>query len=147
MGVYISEGNENEAQKLYDFGVKLGMAFQVQDDYLDAFGDPKTFGKQLGGDIIENKKTILYHKTLALGTSTQKIELQQWFESNKQFTDSDKILGVKKLFTTSGAAAASQNLMKEYTEEAFRVLDSLELKSKRKQILVDFANQLLQRKF
>lgn len=147
MGVYISEGNENEAQKLYDFGVKLGMAFQVQDDYLDAFGDPKTFGKQLGGDIIENKKTILYHKTLALGTSTQKIELQQWFESNKQFTDSDKILGVKKLFTTSGAAAASQNLMKEYTEEAFRVLDSLELKSKRKQILIDFANQLLQRKF
>ena len=56
-------------------------------------------------------------------------------------------LEVKKLFTTSGAAAESQNLMKEYTEEAFRVLDSLELKSKRKQILIDFANQLLQRKF
>ena len=60
MGAIISKTDEKEAQAIYDFGLNLGIAFQLKDDYLDAFGDPKTFGKQVGGDIIENKKTFLY---------------------------------------------------------------------------------------
>lgn len=147
MGVYIAEGDADSAQKLYDFGVKLGLAFQIQDDYLDAFGDPQTFGKQLGGDIIENKKTILYHKTLALGTTDQKIQLLEWFEASKSFADGTKISEVKKLFKASGAAQASQKLMQQYTKDAFDVLDSLDLIPEKKQLLVDFANQLMQRKY
>ena len=146
MGAYISEGSENEAQKIYDFGVMLGMAFQIQDDYLDAFGDPKNFGKQLGGDIIENKKTILYHKVLLLGSSDQIIQLQNLFETNKKISKEDKILAVKELFKETGAAEASQNLLHYYTKEAFNILDSLEINLEKKQQLIDFANQLMQRK-
>jgi len=146
MGAYISEGSENEAQKIYDFGVMLGMAFQIQDDYLDAFGDPKNFGKQLGGDIIENKKTILYHKVLLLGSSDQIIQLQKLFEINKKISKEEKILAVKELFKETGAAEASQNLLHYYTKEAFNILDSLEINLEKKQQLIDFANQLMQRK-
>ncbi|MDA8948359.1 polyprenyl synthetase family protein [Flavobacteriaceae bacterium] len=146
MGVYIAEGDENEAQKLYDFGILLGMAFQIQDDYLDAFGDPKTFGKQVGGDIIENKKTILYHKALSIGSAAQKTQLKEWFEAGKEFKVDAKIAAVQTLFTETGAAAASQKLMQDYTQEAFIVLDSLRISPEKKQLLVNFANQLMQRK-
>ncbi len=73
MGAIVSEANENDAQKLYDFGLNLGIAFQLQDDYLDTFGNPETFGKQVGGDIIENKKTYLYLKALELANQKTKI--------------------------------------------------------------------------
>lgn len=146
MGAYVSEGSENEAQKIYDFGVMLGMAFQIQDDYLDAFGDPKNFGKQSGGDIIENKKTILYHKVLLLGSSDQILQLQNLFETNKKISKEDKILAVKKLFMETGAAEASQNLLHNYTKQAFNILESVEINLEKKQQLIDFANQLMQRK-
>tara|TARA_B100000989_G_scaffold259358_1_gene209521 strand:- start:963 stop:1931 length:969 start_codon:yes stop_codon:yes gene_type:complete len=146
MGAYVSGGSENEAQKIYDFGVMLGMAFQIQDDYLDAFGDPKNFGKQLGGDIIENKKTILYHNVLLLGSSDQIVQLQNLFETNKKISKEDKILAVKELFKETGAAEASQNLLHYYTKEAFDILDSVEINLEKKQQLIDFANQLMQRK-
>ena len=148
MGAYISVVDESEAQKLYDFGVKLGMAFQIQDDFLDAFGDSETFGKQLGGDIIENKKTILYHKALSMASFKQKDQLREWFQANKKFNNQvDKVLIVKKLFKETGAAEASQKLMQYYTKEAFNILDTLAINSKKKQLLIDFSNKLMQRKF
>ena len=148
MGAYISVVDESEAQKLYDFGVKLGMAFQIQDDFLDAFGDSETFGKQLGGDIIENKKTILYHKALSMGSFKQKDQLREWFQANKKFNNQvDKVLIVKKLFKETGAAEASQKLMQYYTKEAFNILDTLAINSEKKQLLIDFSNKLMQRKF
>tara|TARA_B100001059_G_scaffold234040_1_gene275530 strand:- start:546 stop:1517 length:972 start_codon:yes stop_codon:yes gene_type:complete len=148
MGAYISVVDESEAQKLYDFGVKLGMAFQIQDDFLDAFGDSETFGKQVGGDIIENKKTILYHKALSMASFKQKGQLREWFQANKKFNNQvDKVLIVKKLFKETGAAEASQKLMQYYTKEAFNILDTLAINSKKKQLLIDFSNKLMQRKF
>jgi geranylgeranyl diphosphate synthase type II len=148
MGAYISVVDESEAQKLYDFGVKLGMAFQIQDDFLDAFGDSETFGKQLGGDIIENKKTILYHKALSMASFKQKDQLREWFQANKKFNNQvDKVLIVKKLFKETGAAEASQKLMQYYTKEAFNILDTLAINSEKKQLLIDFSNKLMQRKF
>ena len=148
MGAYISVVDESEAQKLYDFGVKLGMAFQIQDDFLDAFGDSETFGKQLGGDIIENKKPILYHKALSMASFKQKDQLREWFQANKKFNNQvDKVLIVKKLFKETGAAEASQKLMQYYTKEAFNILDTLAINSEKKQLLIDFSNKLMQRKF
>ena len=148
MGAYISVVDESESQKIYDFGVKLGMAFQIQDDFLDAFGDSETFGKQLGGDIIENKKTILYHKALSMGSFKQKDQLREWFQANKKFNNQvDKVLIVKKLFKETGAAEASQKLMQYYTKEAFNILDTLAINSEKKQLLIDFSNKLMQRKF
>ena len=148
MGAYISVVDQSEAQKLYDFGVKLGMAFQIQDDFLDAFGDSETFGKQLGGDIIENKKTILYHKAISMASFKQKDQLREWFQANKKFNNQvDKVLIVKKLFKETGAAEASQKLMQYYTKEAFNILDTLAINSEKKQLLIDFSNKLMQRKF
>lgn len=148
MGAYISLVDESESQKLYDFGVKLGMAFQIQDDFLDAFGDSETFGKQLGGDIIENKKTILYHKALSMASFKQKNQLRECFQANKKFNNqADKVLIVKKLFKETGAAEASQKLMQYYTKEAFNILDTLAIDSENKQLLIDFSNKLMQRKF
>ena len=147
MGAYIANSNEEEAQKIYDFGVLLGLAFQIQDDYLDAFGDPKTFGKQIGGDIIENKKTILYHKALLLGNEDQKTQLRSWFESSEDFVVEQKIKAVKELFVQTTAEEASQELMQKYTEQAYKALESLDIKQQGEAILRSFASQLMQRRF
>ena len=147
MGAYVAEKDEAEAQKIYDFGIFLGMAFQIQDDYLDAFGNPETFGKQVGGDIIENKKTILYHKALMMGSDDQKVQLKQWFKTSEAFSTEDKISAVKDLFLATGAAEASQKLMQNYTQKAFNTLESLSLNQEASTVLIDFANQLMQRKF
>ena len=147
MGAYIANSSEEEAQKIYDFGVLLGLAFQIQDDYLDAFGDPKTFGKQIGGDIIENKKTILYHKALLLGNEDQKTQLRSWFESSEDFVVEQKIKAVKEIFVQTTAAEASQELMQKYTEQAYQALESLDIKQQGKAILRSFANHLMQRQF
>ncbi len=145
MGAYIAGREEEEAQKIYDFGIALGMAFQIQDDYLDAFGDPKSFGKQLGGDIIENKKTILYHKALHLGTEEQKKELEQWFESKGDIKAEEKIEAVKQLFIATTSAEASQELMQNYTQQAFKLLEVLRVNEQGEKVLRTFANQLMQR--
>lgn len=147
MGAYIASAEEVEAQKIYDFGIALGMAFQIQDDYLDAFGDPKSFGKQVGGDIIENKKTILYHKALSLGTQEQQKELNHWFASNEDFKVEEKIEAVKKLFIATSAAEASQDLMQNYTQQAFQLLETLEVNEQGNNVLRTFANQMMQRQF
>jgi len=145
MGAYIAGREEEEAQKIYDFGIALGMAFQIQDDYLDAFGDPKSFGKQLGGDIIENKKTILYHKALHLGTEEQKKELEQWFESKGDIKAEEKIEAVKRLFIATTAAEASQELMQNYTQQAFKLREVSRVNEQGGKVLRTFANQLMQR--
>ena len=147
MGAYVAEASEEEAQKIYNFGVLLGLAFQIQDDYLDAFGDPKTFGKQVGGDIIENKKTILYHKAMMLGNEKQKSQLSHWFAENPLNNTEEKIKAVKNIFVETNAATASQELMQDYTAKAHVVLESLNLTEKGKAVLRVFANELMQRKF
>ena len=145
MGAYISDASESESQKIYDFGVMLGMAFQIQDDYLDAFGDPNNFGKKLGGDIIENKKTILFHNALLLGSSDQIMRLKNLFEPYKKISNEDKILSAKEIFKETGAAEESQKLKQFYTNKAFSVLKSITLNSDKKQKLIDFANKLMLR--
>ena len=79
MGAIVAEASEKDQQSIYQFGKNLGIAFQLQDDYLDAFGDPKTFGKQVGGDIIENKKTYLYLKALEFSNDEDALQLQHLF--------------------------------------------------------------------
>ena len=118
IGALIGKATDEEAQKLYDFGVLLGLAFQIQDDYLDAFGDPKDFGKQVGGDIIENKKTILYHKAMELGTSKEKESLSEWLDFEGDTIK--KTSAVKSIFQSTGASHASQQLVSDYTTQAFQ---------------------------
>ena len=145
IGAWIGNASDQEAQLLYDFGVLLGMAFQIQDDYLDAFGDPKDFGKQVGGDILENKKTILYHEVMKSGNTKEKEALIQWHDTIEK--NNEKVIAVKGIFKTSGASIASQKLVTSYTKDAFKKLESLTISVQGKKLLIEFGQNLMNRKF
>jgi geranylgeranyl diphosphate synthase type II len=145
MGAIVAEASEQDQNSIYDFGRYLGIAFQLQDDYLDAFGNPETFGKQVGGDILENKKTYLYLKTLELGSGDEKSNLLELM-SNTSITNEDKVEKVKALFNASGASEATQLAVKDYTKKAFSVLEKLNISEDKKQILQLFGKQLMNRR-
>ncbi|MBT9186769.1 polyprenyl synthetase family protein [Zobellia russellii] len=145
MGAIIAEASEKEQEDIYNFGLNLGIAFQLQDDYLDAFGDPKTFGKQVGGDIIENKKTYLYLNALELGTADQKKDLLDMYSIQPK-DPSAKIETIKEIFIKSGSAEHTQKAIEEYTQRSFRLLDVLNISSDKKQILQEFGEGLMRRR-
>ena len=145
MGAIVAKASEEDQNLIYDFGRFLGVAFQLQDDYLDAFGNPETFGKQVGGDILENKKTYLYLKTLELGSDTEKSNLSEVM-SNASIANEAKVEKVKALFNTSGAAETTQLAVKDYTQKAFSVLEKLNISDDKKQILQLFGEQLMNRR-
>lgn len=145
MGAIVAQTSQENAQKIYDFGLNLGIAFQIQDDYLDAFGDPATFGKQVGGDIIENKKTFLYIKTLEFATDVQKTELAHLYSIQPE-NNEEKINAVKELYQITGASKATQEAIKDFTLKAFEVLESLDVSEDKKHILRTFGKNLMERK-
>ena len=145
MGAIIAKTTEKEADLIYDFGLNLGLAFQLQDDYLDAFGDPETFGKQVGGDIIENKKTYLYLKALEFSSKEKNVELQQLFSLQLE-ENSAKIETAKAIFDESGASEATQEAIEKYTFKAFETLGKMDLNAEKKSILRAFGENLMGRK-
>ena len=144
MGAIVAGTTKTNCDRIYEFGRDLGIAFQLQDDYLDAFGDPKTFGKQVGGDIIENKKTFLYLTALERLDPAQSIQLQHLFSINPQ-DPSEKVETVKQLFIESGASEAIQKEIENYTHQALKVLDEVEVKEENKENLREFAQALMYR--
>ena len=144
MGAIVAKASKNDQKSIYKFGKNLGIAFQLQDDFLDAFGNPETFGKQVGGDIIENKKTYLYLKALEFLNETDKKELSQLFSSNPKNV-SNKIEKAKQLFESSGSAEVTKKAIQEYTNQAFAVLESLNISSEKKNVLKDFGISLMNR--
>lgn len=145
MGAIVASASKTDQAHIYEFGRLLGIAFQLQDDYLDAFGDPESFGKQVGGDIIENKKTFLFLKAVEFSDDADKLQLQHLFGINP--TDpSDKIETVKQLFQSSGAADATRREIENYTKMAFNVLDELSIPQDKKKILKEFGNNLMDRR-
>ncbi|MFI8603584.1 polyprenyl synthetase family protein [Cellulophaga baltica] len=145
MGAIIANASLEGQNSIYEFGRNLGIAFQLQDDYLDAFGDPKTFGKQVGGDIIENKKTFLYLKAIEHSAPEQVRELEHLF-SIQPADATEKIETVKSIFIDSGAAERTQEEIAIYTEKAFVVLTKLEISEEKKLLLKKFGESLMQRK-
>ncbi|MEN9488440.1 MAG: hypothetical protein RL494_705 [Bacteroidota bacterium] len=144
MGAIVAETSDENATLVYEFGLNLGIAFQLQDDYLDAFGDPETFGKQVGGDIIENKKTYLYLKTIEFASAEEKEQLLHLFSIHPT-DNTDKIFSVKQLFHTTGASKATQQAIEEYTLKAFQTLDKIAISDDKKAILRVFGENLMQR--
>ena len=144
MGAIIANVSQDEQNNIYEFGKNLGIAFQLQDDYLDAFGDPKTFGKQVGGDIIENKKTFLYLKALEFANQDQVKELEHLFSIQPKDT-SDKISTVKNVFVESGAAQRTKEEIALYTQKAFITLEKLTISDDKKALLKKFGESLMQR--
>ena len=144
MGAIVSEASETEAQKLYDFGLNLGIAFQLQDDYLDTFGNPATFGKQVGGDIIENKKTYLYLKTLEQASVEDSTVLTELF--NKKLTNNtEKITKTKELFEKYEIPSIIKKQIENYSQIAFDILATLDIKKESKEGLYQFGQWLMTR--
>ena len=145
MGAIIAETSEDNANLIYDFGLNLGLAFQLQDDYLDAFGNPETFGKQVGGDIIENKKTYLYLKALEFASRDQAQQLVDLFAIQPE-DSSDKIAAVKEIFVASGAAQETKNAIQDFTFKAFDTLQNISIDNDKKDMLRTFGENLMGRK-
>jgi geranylgeranyl diphosphate synthase type II len=144
MGALIGGAPESEQLAIYNFGMSLGIAFQLQDDYLDVFGNPETFGKQVGGDIIENKKTYLYLQALELTNPADSRELADLY-SIKPKDPQSKVNRVTQLFRDCGADVAIRDRISDYTREAFAQLDKLEGNEGAKKALRIFGEWLLKR--
>ena len=144
MGAIVAETSEQNANLIYDFGLNLGIAFQLQDDYLDAFGDPKTFGKQVGGDIIENKKTYLYLKAIEFSQTEEKEQLLNLF-SIQPSDNTDKISSVKEIFNQTKASEATQKAIQDYTFKAFETLEKMNISDEKKIMLRTFGENLMSR--
>ena len=144
MGAIVAETSAENGNLIYEFGLNLGIAFQLQDDYLDAFGDPETFGKQVGGDIIENKKTYLYLKAIEFASSEVKERLLHLF-SIQPTENTDKIAFVKEIFNQTGASEATQVAIEEYTYKAFDTLEQMNISDDKKELLRKFGENLMKR--
>ena len=145
MGAIVAGASSKNQDLIYEFGKNLGIAFQLQDDYLDAFGDPKTFGKQVGGDIIENKKTFLFLKALSLSNNTEQEKLRHFF--SKRFEENtEKVRFVKSIFEKSGAVEAIKSEIEFYTASALSALEKIQAQEKDKEVFKVFANDLMSRK-
>jgi len=141
LGSILGGASQRNQSLLYEFGKKLGIAFQIQDDYLDAFGDPKKFGKQPGGDIRSNKKTFLLIQALATADSSQKKELKKLLAGN----GSDKTEKILRLFHECKVNEWALQLKNKYLDEALFHLEDVAVISKRKEPLKDLAQFLILR--
>lgn len=145
MGAILADAPSEDVEALYHFGEKLGLAFQLQDDYLDVYGDFKTFGKKIGGDIMCNKKTYMLINALRLANPEQRNELQRWIDAESPVAE-DKIAAVTALYNEIGVPALAQNLMDAYYKEAMQYLSAVKLPEKRKVVLAEIAQRLMNRK-
>ena len=143
MGAVLGGAQDGNQRHLFEFGKNLGMAFQVQDDYLDAFGDPGKFGKQVGGDIMANKKTFLMIHAMEAGSDTQVRELRQLNNDHAE----DKVSKVLEIFRECGVDKWAFDLKEKYLNDAFKQLDEIAVLSSRKKPLQDLAHFLVQREY
>ena len=144
IGAYIAEANEQQQEALYQFGINIGLAFQIQDDILDVWGDPKTFGKAVGGDISCNKKTYVYLTAQQLADDELAEELHQWYGSVLD-DNTEKIAAVKGIFEQLNVRAACEAVVEDYTQKALLILDTLPQNAATEQ-LRQLANKLNTRK-
>lgn len=144
MGAIVAEASEKDENLLYDYGLNLGIAFQLQDDYLDTFGDPSSFGKQIGGDIIENKKTYLFLKAMEISDANDQQKLE-FFYRQQLDDNSIKINEVRRIFERCEIPTLIQQLINEYTYKSFDSIKEMNISSLNKEKLIDFGSFLMAR--
>jgi len=147
LGALQAGAKEADVRTLYSFGEKLGLAFQLQDDLLDVYGDFATFGKRIGGDILENKKTFLLINALQIANDEQKAELLRWLGASPSTAaeEREKIEAVTRLYDEIGVRPLAEHRINEFFHEARMALESLALPLEKKQPLWEFAMSLMQR--
>lgn len=143
MGAIIGGASEGNCRHIYSFGQNLGIAFQIQDDYLDAFGDPEKFGKEVGGDIRQNKKTFLLLHALEVADAVQQKELRQLMQQNP----GDKVEKILAIFRACNVDAWARELKEKYLQTAWQHLEDIAVMSVRKKPLRELAEFLIQREY
>lgn len=144
MGAILANAPKEDIDKLYDLGEKVGLAFQLQDDLLDVYGDPKVFGKRIGGDILCNKKTFMLINALLLSNDFQRKELQKWLDA-KEYDEQEKINAVTAIYNELNIREVATNIINKYFDEAKKVYDSLNVPEEKKALLWDFVKTLVNR--
>jgi geranylgeranyl diphosphate synthase type II len=144
IGSIIGGAALTDAQLIDAFGVNLGIAFQLQDDILDVYGDPEKFGKQVGGDIISDKKTFLLIRALELAKDNQAQTLNHWLNIT-EFDNAEKVKVVTEIYNELDIRQHAEQAMQTYADKAFAALDAINLPEDHKQYLRDFADGLLVR--
>lgn len=146
LGAVLANAPKEDARNLYDFGLNLGMAFQIKDDLLDVFGDAQLFGKQVGGDIISNKKTYLFLKALEEADESQEGELRKWM-SNNSHNAAEKVEAVTAIFEDLHVKEAANQLMDQYYNKAISALNRINVGENKIAYFKGFADQLMKRTY
>lgn len=144
IGAMLAGAPERDMQKLYDLGIRIGLAFQLQDDCLDVYGDTAVFGKKTGGDILCNKKTYLLIQALRLANAEQREELESWL-ARTEYDPAEKVAAVTRLYDAIGVKALCDEKAAAYFSEGMQCLDSLEVQADRKEVLRIFISSLMHR--
>jgi geranylgeranyl diphosphate synthase type II len=144
IGALIGNSTLEDANKLYDFGVNLGIAFQLQDDILDVYGNPEKFGKQVGGDILSNKKTWLLIKALELADEQTLKELNACLYENT-LSNTEKVEKVTAIYNSLNIKTLAEKEMMQFAEISLQAIREIDVPEERKSVLMDFANMLIER--
>lgn len=144
MGAIIADASKEDQEFIYQYGINLGLAFQFQDDYLDTFGQQNKVGKKIGGDILENKKTVLFHMAIANSNKSQKEKILELY-SSKENSSEDKINKITSLFIETKADKSSLELVDQYTQKAIKLINCLSFNQTKKNDFINFSNSLMKR--
>lgn len=143
-GALMGNATPDDAQLMYDFGINLGLAFQLRDDLLDTFGNPETFGKRIGGDIVSSKKTYLLISALNAATDTDRALMNDWL-NRKNFNEDEKINVIKSMYLKYNIDKIGQQKIEEYDKQATQILDKLSAKGFETKPLRQLSSKLLNR--
>lgn len=144
MGAILGDASQEDADLLYRFGEKIGLAFQLQDDLLDVYGDPKVFGKAIGGDITSNKKTYMLINAVNRANAEQRAELMHWIEA-KDFDRAEKVAAVTRLYDEIGIRLLCEEKINFYFEQGRQLLEKVNVSAERKEVLRRYTNAMMHR--
>ena len=144
MGAILADAPQEDIERLYQVGEQLGLAFQLQDDLLDVYGDPEVFGKAIGGDITSNKKTYMLINAFNRANAAQRKELEQWIMA-KEFNRAEKVAAVTRLYDEIGIRELCEQKINYYFDQARQTLDAVHVPEEYKQALRAYMDDMLHR--
>lgn len=146
IGAILAGASKEDADNLYRFGEQIGLAFQLQDDYLDVYGDTRVFGKAIGGDITSNKKTYMLINALLRANDTQRAELEKWISAT-EFDREEKIAAVTRLYNEIGIDKLAQEKINFYFEQSRKYLAAVSVAEDRKAEITAYAQRMMKREY
>lgn len=146
MGALLADASAEDADLLYKFGEQIGLAFQLQDDFLDVYGDTKVFGKAIGGDIVSNKKTFMLINAFLRANEQQRAELHRWVEAT-EFDEQEKIVAVTRLYNEIGIDKLAQERIDHYFKQGLACLEAVKIDAERKANLTAYVYKLMKRNY